>query len=208
MIALEVYAGLGDKNGLTVNRVVAIAVGVAMAVVLASIPPFVKGGDPQHVHGYLTELEKAFSLLLRTFASDCAETADTDFRSTLLISASKRRRFAVFLLEDASHFKKFPFYKVNEQLKPLTESMFVTESLIDQLNELLAGMVAAEKEDLELARGAVEQILSEMDGNKAQEVEAVGSSGASTEQVQRIVSFICAIRDRLKDHENALDQLH
>jgi hypothetical protein len=48
LIALEVYRGSGSKNSLTVNRVVANVAGIAMALILSSIPPFVRGGDPKH----------------------------------------------------------------------------------------------------------------------------------------------------------------
>jgi threonine/homoserine efflux transporter RhtA len=60
LIALEVYREAGSKEALTLNRVVANLAGIALAILLSSIPPCIRGGDPQHEIECLSSLKDAF----------------------------------------------------------------------------------------------------------------------------------------------------
>lgn len=100
LIGLEIYVGNGSRDALTVNRMVATLSGVAMAIVLSVVPPYVDGTDPQHTRDYLAEISKAFDRLLVAFVDeeDASEFKGKDFKTSLLEASSKSRRKAVFLL--------------------------------------------------------------------------------------------------------------
>jgi len=130
-----VYLGSGDKNDLTVNRIVATITGVLMAIVISYLPPHVNGRDPKHAREYLNALSEAFRLLLETFAneSEGSKVTTGEFKKSLLSSADSKKAFAVFALNDADMMQGLPFMKVNEKLRPMLDSLGVTEASIKHL---------------------------------------------------------------------------
>jgi hypothetical protein len=55
-IGLSVYRGVGSKNALVANRICSYFAGIAMAMLVAWIPPNRRGGDPKNAEVYWTAL--------------------------------------------------------------------------------------------------------------------------------------------------------
>jgi uncharacterized membrane protein YgaE (UPF0421/DUF939 family) len=218
LIGLEVYAGTGSKNGLTVNRIVATLSGVAMAMVVALIPPTVRGSDPKHARDYLTEIRKAFKLLLETFVDEKegSEFADEKegskfnqkgFQDSVLASASESWRIAFYLLNDASMFQRLPIYKVSPKLKPLLEQMAVVEALVGRLVQSLGRLINAEQPDImEAARCGIEEILKDDENMlKEEELGDINETEMAYDRIKLSLTLICSIRDELKELEVSVD---
>jgi uncharacterized membrane protein YgaE (UPF0421/DUF939 family) len=103
LIALQTFLGSGDKNGLTLNRIVATITGVLMAIVISFLPPHINGRDPKYSRDYLDALNDAFIRLLKTFADkdESAKITTDDFKKSLLAPAKAKADFAWFVLNDA-----------------------------------------------------------------------------------------------------------
>jgi hypothetical protein len=144
LIALDVYLGKGDKNGLTLNRIVATITGVMMAILISFLPPHVNGRDPKHTREYLNAVNDAYLLLLRTFAdeSKSSEISSDVFQKSLLVTAEKKKGFAVFMLNDADMLQVLPFLKVNPKLRPLLDGIAVAEASVQHLLDGFADIIS------------------------------------------------------------------
>jgi hypothetical protein len=147
LVALEVYLGAGGKNGIALNRIAATISGVVMAVVVQWLPPHVNGGDAKWTLLYLTELRKAFVLLLYTFANEDESCKlvddDNNFNESLLSVAVEKRQFALFMLKDASQLHFLPIYKVNPRLQALLDQVLAMESLIGYCQVRLSSLASS-----------------------------------------------------------------
>lgn len=163
LIAIEVYLGSGDKNGLTLNRVVATTTGVMMVILISFLPPHVNGRDPKYTRECLDALNDAFMLLLKTFAdeNESAKITSDDFKKSLLAPAKAKADYALFVLNDADMMQFLPFYKVNKELRPLLNEMGVTEAMIEHLLDGFANVIT-EGINVNETRTCVSQILDEI----------------------------------------------
>ena len=60
LVALEVAMGVGERDVITANRVVATVTGVLMAMVVAVVPPQRRGSDVEPIKALLQQIEEAF----------------------------------------------------------------------------------------------------------------------------------------------------
>ena len=164
LIALEVFLGSGDKNGLTLNRVVATITGVMMAIVISFLPPHINGRDPEHTRDYLNAVSDAYFLLLRTFADESKSSTiiSDDFKKSLLADADKKREFALYVLNDASMLQALPFMKVNPKLPPLIDSIDVTEATVQHLLDGFAYIISKDM-NVNETRTCVQELLQNYD---------------------------------------------
>ena len=131
LCVLEVYAKMGTKNEIVVNRIVATLTGVFMAIIVQFIPPHAKGKNPELWQEYLEALRESLSSILHSFMAsenDGAESAIGQFEHALKLG--KRARF---LVKDASAFKALPVFQLDSRIAPLLEDMYVTESLLNSI---------------------------------------------------------------------------
>jgi hypothetical protein len=209
LIALEVYAGQGSKNGLTANRLVATLTGVFMAMIMSSLPPTVRGGDPKYTRRYLTALNDAFNLILLAFSDEkeYLNINSDEFKKELVFEASEKRRHAVFLLKDAAKLKALPFYRVSEKIGPLLEKMAVTESNIGRLQDAVAHAIE-HNFDLGPARQGIKDIMDGIDHDGKQDENMLGAADdVAMVQTQMFLSLVLQTRVHLKDHETSLDEI-
>ena len=201
----KVFLGSGDKNGLTLNRIVATITGVAMAVVISFLPPHVNGRDPEHTREYLNELNKAFRLLLETFADEKKSTQfkSDDFKKSLLSAADKKRNFAVFVLNDADMLKILPLMRVNEKLRPLLDSLNVTEASISHLADGFAYIIENDY-NVNETRTAVRALLQDVLDVGGDVTKSHLSHSTSKDLV---VGSVYSIARQLEKEKRALDEM-
>ena len=212
LIALEIFSGVGTKSAMVPNRIVATITGVAMAVVISSIPPFSRGGDPKHTGEFLKAVEESFLLLLKSFADhdSCKDIGTDDFKTRLQEDATKKGQDAMYMLKDAGTLRILPIYRVSENLKPLIEEIVVTQSAIGRLYEFLAQMIKTEAPELEAAQQAVQGFLQIMEKQKE---EGEGGPEKVTEPASRstkasgILLVLGGIRDQLRANATALKDI-
>jgi hypothetical protein len=147
LIAIDVFRDSGSKNALVANRIVANLAGIAMAMLVASMPPSRKGSDPKHAFEYWTALRDSFVRLLKTLLNEEERDSITsdDFKMNFLNDASFKRRNVLNLAKDAGRLKALPFLRLDKRLVPLVNSMATNESLLLYLLEIAAEIV---REDL------------------------------------------------------------
>ena len=164
LIALEVFQGSGDKNGLTLNRIVATITGVMMAILISFLPPHANGRDPKYTREYLNAVHDAYFLLLRTFAdeSKSSEITSDDFKKSLLATADSKRDYAMFLLNDADMLQVLPFMKVNPKLRPLLDNIGVTEASVQHLLDGLAYIISKDL-NVNETRTSIQAFLQDFD---------------------------------------------
>jgi hypothetical protein len=201
LIALEVFRGAGSKNALTVNRVVANLAGIALALILSLIPPFVRGGDPKLEAECLSSLKGDFADLLQTLLNeeDHRKIVSEDYKTAFLQDASSKLKTTAFYLKDANKLKVLPFMKVDERLKPLLEDMVVSKSLIGLLLAVAGNIVEANK-TAEIARGTaahhvLQQILSRYKDDATEKEEPTGEleSGAQPDAVNADANAVTSL---------------
>jgi hypothetical protein len=162
LIAMEVYTGSGDKNPLTLNRIVATLVGILMAVLVAVTPPFVKGGDPKHSLACWTSMKDSFvDLLMKVLSEDdCSKLSDESYKSSFLQDAMEKRADAMYSVKDAARFKILPFGRVDDRLEPLIEDLYITESLLRGLFMFAVDLIADQKAAMLREGNDLQEILS------------------------------------------------
>jgi hypothetical protein len=223
LVALEVYTGSGDKNPVLLNRIVATVAGVAMAMLVAATPPFVKGGDPKHAVACWTSMKEDFVDLLRTLLEedDCSKIVGEDYKKFFLQDAMAKRALAMFLVKDAAKFKILPFGRVDERLEPLVEDLFMSESLLRGLL-LVAGDIVAEDKVAALREGregsALKRILSSYSGTvtasseegpwkEEPETESVGEDTVDNRKISLFLSIAGTIDRKLRRENTALGDI-
>jgi hypothetical protein len=222
LVALEVYTGSGDKNPILVNRIVATVAGVAMAMLVAATPPFVKGGDPKHAVACWTSMKEDFLDLLRTLLEedDCSRIVGEDYTTVFLQDAMAKRALAMFFVKDAARFKILPFCRVDERLEPLVEDLFISESLIRGLL-LVAGDIVAEDKVAALREGREGSVLKKILSSYSDAVttssenekgpwfrmESVGEESVENRKMSLFLSMADTISRKLRRENTALGNI-
>lgn len=166
LIALQVYQGSGDKNGLTLNRILATITGVLMAILISFLPPHVNGRNPKYSRAYLDALDDAFMLLLQTFVNEkeSSKIMTDDFKKSYLAKARSKLSFATFALNDADMWQRLPFMRINKDLRPALDQTACTEAMIDHLREGFS-TVLTKNINVNETRTSVSQFLDEFESN-------------------------------------------
>jgi hypothetical protein len=223
LIALEVFRGAGSKEALTLNRVVANLAGIVLALLLSSIPPFIRGGDPKLETECLSSLKDAFVDLLQTLLNeqDRQKIVSEDYKTAFLQDATSKIKTTTFYLKDAGTLKALPFMKVDARLKPLLEDMVVSKSLIGLLLTVAGNIIQADM-TVDIAQGTaahqvLQQILSKYNDDVIEKEAPMGEqeSGVSTDAVDvdansvvsLCVSLARTIDTRFQHLETALNKI-
>ena len=128
LVVMEVYAGYGTKNDITVNRIIANLVGIAMAVFMATIPPGVTyGGSPCSAQFLLEDIKRAFreciELMLAGSGTDATITNDDLSEKLFQLHANVLATFTSEFDEsnknfiDATQLASLPILKVDARMK-------------------------------------------------------------------------------------------
>lgn len=219
LVSLEVYAGLGSRDELTVNRVVATITGVLMAIVVSAIPPVVRGGDDSHIRNYQQALTTAFIELLKGMLNkDIAlQMRSDEYQESYLHDAIREREKAMRLLKDASMLKCLPIFRVDKtSLQPLLESMAADEALLGILFQIMIttmdthGDLKTIENDYKVT---LETLLKITEVPTDKETQSTGDHNDSLEYLisggpdlgQWLVNGAELVADRLESHWKILD---
>ena len=216
LVSLEVYAGLGSRDELTVNRVVATITGVLMAIVVSAIPPVVRGGDDLHIRNYQQALTAAFIELLKGMLNKDAalQMRSDEYQESFLRDATIERNKAMLLLKDASMLKCLPIFRVDKSpLQPLIESMAADEALLGVLFQTMTTMMDTNG-DLQTIendyKGTLETLLKRTEVPTDKEPQSNGDSldyliSGGPDLGQWLVNGAELVADRLESHRKILD---
>lgn len=142
LVVTDVFLGAGGKNDITVNRIVANAVGIAMAIVLAILPPGLYGGNPKLAISILEKEKLVLARCLRLLLDHLQPTNDStlpvdDFCKELEdLNTDSKQQISKLLVEandfysDASKLAALPLWKADPKLKASLDSLKVVESWI------------------------------------------------------------------------------
>ncbi len=142
LIMLEVNAGAADRNDLISNRICSNVAGIAMAILVSAVPPYIRGNDPVMLQDALDELRKAFSEILQSFMAVKADDGtvspnekllDEKWRATVLEKATMVIRVSLYKLKDSSHLQMIPFLRVDKTLQPSLEACALINGLMEQV---------------------------------------------------------------------------
>lgn len=141
-------ANSGTRNQIVVNRVVANLTGVAMAMIVAFIPPKVYGTDPEYTKAYFRCERDAVSKCMDLLLEINVDTSSGIRRiHTEIVNVGfTKQKEAQFLLKDASKMLRFPLFKVDPRLGQYLESLIVIATAI--LNLLAFAAHFAENKSL------------------------------------------------------------
>jgi len=138
VVSLETYIGMGDINDMTVNRVVATITGVLTAMVVALIPPYTRGRDPDLVLDYCFWLIKSLDAVIQALLKH-GKLLDRDrFETIYMGEAEKKRKFAKFVLYDSGTLHFLKYFRIPEELNNAKSQLVVDESIISQLADIAA----------------------------------------------------------------------
>lgn len=216
LIALEINAGSGSRDDLTINRIVATLTGVAMAMFIQCMPPYVRGGEPQHVQLYVKRLKCAMVRLLKVILHEQADSEtvfdDDAPLDDLLSEVLEQRRLVLFLHKDAGRLKNFPILKLDERLESTMGDMAVVEPLLMDLRDLAIQMhqnpsdwkaLGNERDALQAIIADLESPASTIDDSKDVGPARLGES----DKVTVFVSVSQVIGAWLQKHEAVLNQV-
>ena len=203
--------------------------GVALAALVAWMPPNVRGSTSEHTELYLDALKAAYAETLTGLLSMSGgderlvnKKMILDNSRTALEKVSKKRTMADYLLKDASKLKKFPIFKVNPGLRPLLEDMFATESLLYQILDVSAYLSDASDDSIlaEVAPTSPSHVALQrlVDGLPATMEEAVtmsnkngdkqdlpdNSAHSPSPRAQLVLDLATLVSDRIRDHYTVL----
>lgn len=133
VISLQAYLGVGDIEDLFLNRIVATITGVLAAVLVAFIPPFTHGRDPDLVLDYCVWLTQSLDAIIKKSLAERKPLNLTEFEETYMVKAAKMRRLAKFVLEDAGTLSFVPHFRVPAEIQQMRTKLVVDESIIYQL---------------------------------------------------------------------------
>jgi len=131
LVALEVAMGVGERDVITTNRVVATVTGVLMAMVVAVVPPQRRGSDVEPIKALLQQIEEAFVSGCRIMLEEGrpggkdAKNALDDLREDFTDKATQAKCKIDFLLKDASQLGAAPFFRVDKRLSDEVEALAV-----------------------------------------------------------------------------------
>lgn len=185
---LNVYAAGGQRNDIVVNRLVANLTGICAAMVVALIPPSLRGGDPRRARNVLSNERRCLALVLRAIldagpggttngAGGKGEGATTAAERLKGLEESdfgvlaERRDDATYLVKNASRLERFPrFFKVDPGLVTQMERLTMTGVVLARIITL-AGYIAEREALLTLFategtthRAAVDRALARLAG--------------------------------------------
>lgn len=217
VIVFEGLVSSADGDQLVVNRLIANLVAITMAVVLAIIPFDVMGSDPKWTQFVLDEVRSGCQDLIQLLLN-MNDTSLVELRKlskAFTTSVSLLHLDALFLLEDAKRFNRFPIYKVDdkleEELGTITVTSFYVSFLMDQAAEI-AQESFAEGTD---ARATLKKLQQKSMGGKTLAASSTGEKNAQTAGEAASLSGMTGpeillqgleiILNRLSVHQAALD---
>lgn len=142
LVVIDVFVGVGGKNDIVANRILANTTGIAMAIVLAIIPPGLWGGDPKYAMALLREEQTALRECLEILLSSTEAVDDRDAgfeklasRIEKLLSDKKAVKMKLSneangFYKDSSRFSRLPFCRVDPKLKSELDALISVGSLI------------------------------------------------------------------------------
>ena len=193
LVALEVYNGSGNKNPITLNRIVATATGVIMAAVVAATPPYVQGGDPKHALAAWTSMKDSFVDLLNTIRDNPERMNDKEYEDSFLKDAITKRTNAMTFVKDAARYKVLPFGRVDEKLEPLIMDLLTIEYFLQGLFNLAQEIVGENQAGALGDTKDLATIISRYDGavstRKQEEAPAMDDSVSSDPKISLFLSM-------------------
>lgn len=138
----QVLLGLGDKKTVTTNRISTNAVGIAVAIVLALMPPALYGGNPKYARVVLEE-ERSFIIKCLQLLLKLPQSAESQAKSASSIEdeiqkiRTEDKTKTAKLLEEANDFysdsaklRSIHFLTVDPKLKKSLDTLQVVGSWI------------------------------------------------------------------------------
>ncbi|KAL3915923.1 MAG: hypothetical protein SGILL_005418 [Bacillariaceae sp.] len=209
LILLEVEGGSGDRNAIVLNRIIATASGVVMAVIITTVPPQIKGYDPDRFDRYYDSLKWSLIFLLENLAL-C--DPDHDFKSdtTKLNDAKWLGDRESFYANDINMLSWLPIYRLDPRLLPLLEQMTITQvfiqASIDSAERALKDDKSFFREHREVFIEFVETLKMDKLPAKLEDMPKLKRRLAS-EQNSATIDSLKTIIYRLKLHEDMKDSI-
>ena len=140
IVVLYAFNGAGTKDDLVANRIVANLVGIAMAVVIALIPPQNLAGNPRNGR-VIADLQQKKILKIIHFVKELGDDPERDPTERLKELERENGKIEEEIhglfdetndfIKDASRLSRFPVFKLDPQLKPIMGSLMITNAVID-----------------------------------------------------------------------------
>jgi hypothetical protein len=228
VVAMEVFAGIGSRDELVVNRIVSNLTGIAMASLLAVIPPTVAGADPRRAGWILTEMKQGLvdGLQLLLTAEESSYESLKALNKHSRTEIDDLRADALFLLKDAKRFTWFPFYRVDpaleREISDLTISGSLTTFLLESANEKLmkeefaeggklhasvASILVEMKSPQEMAKGVTGGGDTPPDSKHSQHGATSDEEVCSSEDAMVFIKGLRLLQERLLVHATNLEQV-
>lgn len=197
IVVIDVFNGVGGKNDIVANRILANTTGIAMAIVLAIIPPGLWGGDPKYAMALLCEEQEILRECLEILLSPTEESDDRDagfeklatridkLHSDKRAVAAKLSNEANDFYKDSSRFRRLPFCRVDPKLKSELDALTSVGSLIFIMLDFAAKICRTEDLRSSLLdqpeqSSCLRDVLKELKSDVANEpVDGVTSGGAA-----------------------------
>ena len=209
LILLEVEGGSGDRNAIVLNRIIATATGVVMAILITSIPPQIKGYDPDRFDCYFDSLKGSLIVLLESLIL-CDPDHDFDLDRAKLEDAKWLGDREMFYAKDINVLSWLPMYRLDPRLLPLLEHMQVTQVFIRASIDSAANAIKDDaqffREHSELFAEFVETLKLDKLPAKLEDVPKLKRRLASEEN-SATVDSLKTILYRLKLHEDMKDSI-
>ena len=206
LILLEVEGGNGDRDAIVINRIIATATGVVMAILITSIPPQIKGYDSDRVQRYYDSLKDTMVCLLENLILCDPDHDFKDDHAKLKDSRWLGDR-ETFYANDVNMLSWLPVYKLHPEFIPLLEQMKITEVFIGALIDAAAKAIKEDKlffrEHRELF-GTVVETLKEAKLPEDLEAAPKLKRRLASEESGAIVDSLKTILYRLKKHEDLM----
>lgn len=221
----QVYLGQGDKRTVTVDRITTNFVGIAMAIVLALLPPALYGGNPKWAQNVLKEERALLAQCLELILSQtkCQTTSVTDVKEQFeqirvesVGNISKLLDEANDFYSDANRFDSLHFLRVDPKLKQSLDSLQVISSWIFVSARYAVQLLSNPKHGEHFladdeTRCKLETLLQELKSGSSSLTETTSfekltiqdeEGGTSTDKAKSIIFINCVIRAMQKLEEN------
>jgi len=176
LCALEIALGIGERDVIVANRVVATVTGVLMSMLIAVIPPRRRGGKIEPFVGLLRLIEgtlkEGLHIMLENNEKDDSDTAKgrlNELRDAFISQSHQDKADVEFLLKDASKHNALPFLKVDRDGRLSRSLETMTLLAADVCSWIEFAIHVAEDEDVKLSdkenavfREGVEQLLQQL----------------------------------------------
>lgn len=140
---------------LVVNRMVSNLVGIALSMLLALIPPTIKGSDPSHCESIVTFHRNSVAEVLNILLSCHLDPENGNVKgiegarsklkilsSKILVQGTHMQEMAVDFEKDASKLRKVPIFLVDPLLKPeiskVTRDIYICAFIAKHASDILA----------------------------------------------------------------------